>query len=521
MLVLGGLFFNSCTDDLDTEPIDPDEITSAVVFDDEDSYIQVLAKCYAGLAVSGQEGPAGNGDISGIDEGFGQYLRGYFYHQEFTTDEALIGWDDATIKDFHTQSWTDGDGYTAAMYYRVFYQISLCNEYLRQTTDDLLSDRGVGDVLKAEIATYRAEVRWLRALSYWHALDMFGSVPFAVETDPVGDFFPTQISETDLFAYIESELLDIEDDLVAPRANDYGRVDQAAAWMLLSKLYLNAEVYGQDAKYTDALTYVNKVIASSYALAPTFQQLFWANNDQDAETMQEIIFPIRYDGLQTQTWGGTNFIIHAGIGGDMVPGDYGVDGGWGGIRVTPEYVDLFDDEDDSRAMFFTEGQEKEIENVGLFTDGYAYTKFRNLSYDDNGDAVAASSLAHVDTDFPMFRLGDAYLMYAEIVARGAGGDASTAANYVNELRDRVGADNINSGQLSLDFVLAERGRELGWECHRRTDLRRFGKLTGGEYVWSWKGNSQAGRATESKYDQFPLPAADVNSNPNLTQNPNY
>ncbi len=522
MLVIGSLFlFNSCTKDLDTVPLDPDEITAANVFDDPASYEQFLAKCYAGLALSGQQGPAGAGDISGIDEGFGQYLRGYWYHQELTTDEAVIGWDDATIKDFHSQNWTDGDGFIAAMYYRIFYQVSLCNEFLRQTTDELLNDRGVSTELKAEIATYRSEVRWLRALSYWHALDLFGSVPFVVETDPVGDFMPTQISETDLFNYIESELKAIEGSLKTPRGNEYGRVDQAGAWMLLAKLYMNAEVYGISAKYTEALTYLNKIMGSSYQLAPTYQQLFWANNDLIDATMQEIIFPIRFDGMKTQTWGGTTFIIHAGIGGDMVPADYGVDGGWGGLRLTPDFVDKFVG-DDSRAMFFTDGQNKEIDNVGLFTDGYAFTKFRNLSYDEDGAVIKASSEAHTDTDFPMFRLGDAYLMYAEAVKRGgSGGDENTATNYVNDLRERAGADKINTGQLTLDFILDERARELGWECHRRTDLRRFNKLTGGEYVWSWKGNTKEGRATDTKYNQFPLPASDVNANPNLKQNPNY
>lgn len=521
-IVTGLLFItSSCIKNMELKPIDPDIVTAAVAFDDPEAYTNFLAKCYAGLAVSGQQGPAGMGDISGIDEGFGQYLRGFWYHQELTTDEALIGWDDATIKDFHYQQWGDGDGFIAAFYYRVFYQISLANEFLRQTTDDKLADRGVSQEWKDKIKVYRAEARWLRALSYWHALDLFGSVPFAVETDPVGDFFPPQISKADLFKYIESELIDIEGTLVAPRTNEYGRADQGAAWILLAKLYLNAEVYIKEAKYTECITYCNKLMESSYTLSPTFQQLFWANNDVDPLTTQEIIFPIRYSGEHTQTWGGTTFIIHAAIGGDMDPAEYGVDGGWGGTRTTRQLVEKFESSD-SRAMFFTEGQNIDIDNVGLFTDGYAVTKFRNVYYTADGTSVPGFSLSFPDTDFPMFRLGDVYLMYAEAILRGgSGGNLSTAVGHINSMRSRAGAPAVTEADVNLDFILDERARELYWECHRRTDLVRYNRLTGGEYVWAWKGNTKEGRATDAKYNEFPLPASDVNANPNLTQNPNY
>ena len=328
-----------CFKDLDTVPLDPLEITSGVVYDDPTSYKRVLAKLYAGLAVSGQEGPAGQSDISGIDEGFGQYLRGYWYHQELTTDEAIIGWNDQTIQDFHNQTWTASDGFIFAFYSRIFYQISLCNEFLRETTDERLDSRGVSGSLRTDIATYRAEARFLRALSYWHALDLFRNVPFVTEQDAVGAFFPRQTNAAELFAYVESELKAIENELAQPRGNEYARADRAAAWALLAKLYLNAETYIGQARYADCLSYCQQIIDAGYSLEPEYQHLFLADNHRSAE----IIFPIAFDGINTRTWGGMTFIISAAIGGSINPADQGMAGGWGGTRAVREFVEKFPD----------------------------------------------------------------------------------------------------------------------------------------------------------------------------------
>src|SRR5687767_7416820 len=331
---------NGCVNDLDTVPLDPELVTAVSVFEDPSSYKAVLAKLYAGLAVTGQQGPAGDADISGIDEGFGQYLRGYYYHQELTTDEAVIGWNDQTIKDFHEQDWTSDDGFIFAFYSRLFYQIVLANEYLRETTDAKLSERGVDATLAQQIQGYRAEARFLRALSYWHALDLFRNVPFVTENDPVGSFFPRQIFAPELFDYIESELLAIENLIAPARTNDYGRADQGAVWTLLTKLYLNAEKYIGTPHYSEALTYAEKVIAAGYTLEPNYEHLFLADN----HLSNEIIFPVTFDGVNTRTYGGTTFLVFGGIGGSMKPADSGVSGAWGGMRTTKEFVHKFPDD---------------------------------------------------------------------------------------------------------------------------------------------------------------------------------
>lgn len=513
-------FIVSCTSEIDNlKPINQE--TSATVFDNPDSYRAFLAKIYAGIAVSGQQGPAGNPDIAGLDEGFSNYLRLYWYLQQLTTDEALIGWNDGTIKDLHYQNWTAGNEFIRTMYDRIFYQIGLSNEFIRQTSDEKLNSRGIDASLQSEIKVYRAEARFMRALSYYHALDFYRNVPFVTDKDIVGAFLPNQSKAQDLFNYLESELLAIDADLVAPGQNEYGRADKAAAWMLLAKLYLNAEVYIGVDKYAEARAQVEKVINSQvYSLDANYEYLFLADNNLS----NEIIFPITFDGLHTQAYGGMTFLVHAPIGGSMPPADFGVNGGWAGLRTTSAFVEKFpgmENSADGRELFYTSGQTLEIQNVSKFTDGYAIAKYKNV--DRAGNAGSDSSGDFPDTDFPLFRLADAYLMYAEANLRGGGGDAATALGYINLLRERAYGDtsgNISASDLTLDFILDERARELYWECHRRTDLIRFGKFTTSS-IWPWKGKVPGGTTTESFRNIFPIPTSDLSANPNLIQNPGY
>ena len=511
--------FESCIKDLDRVPVYG--VTSATVYNDAANYRAIAAKMYAGLAVSGQKGPDGAPDISGIDEGFSTYLRQYYKAQELTTDEAVIGWNDGSIKDYHNMKWSAANEFVAAMYYRIFYQITLCNEFVRETTDAKLSARGFsGD---ANIKAYRAEARFLRALSYWHALDMFGNVPFVTEADPLGAFLPKQTNRADLFAYVEKELKEVETLLPDARANEFGRADKAAAWTLMAKLYLNAEVYTGASRATDCVTYCNKVIGAGYTLEPKYENLFKIGNDAS----KEMIFAVRFDGTRTKTWGGMTFLVHAPVGGSMSAAAFGINGGWGGLRTTKELVGLFNnasakvDTSDTRALFYTDGQSLEIDDIGDFKNGYAITKYKNV--DVNGKAGSDPDGNFPDTDFPMFRLADVHLMYAEAVLRGGtGGTNAQALTYVNALRQRAYKGTRTAlAAITLDDILNERGRELYWECHRRTDLIRFKKFTTASMLWTWKGGVKAGTPVSDDLNLFPIPAADVVANPNLKQNKGY
>ena len=363
----------------------------------------------------------------------------------------------------------------------------------------------------------------MRALSYWHALDMFGSVPFVTDADPLGAFLPKQTTRVDLFAYIEKELKEIETLLAEPRANEFGRADKGAAWTLLAKLYLNAEVYTGTNRATDCVTYCNKVIAAGYTLEPKYENLFKIGNDAS----KEMIFAVRFDGLRTKTWGGMTFLVHAPVGGTMRAADFGINGGWGGLRTTKELVGLFNnssnavDYNDTRAMFYTDGQSLEIDDISEFKQGYAITKYKNV--DQAGKAGSDPEGNFPDTDFPMFRLADVHLMYAEAVLRGGtGGTTAQALTYVNALRQRAYKTTRTAlTTITLDDILNERGRELYWEMHRRTDLIRFKKFTSGSYLWQWKGGAKGGAGVAETFNLFPIPNADVVANPNLKQNTGY
>ncbi|PAU95619.1 RagB/SusD family nutrient uptake outer membrane protein [Aliifodinibius salipaludis] len=502
-------FMSSCTGDLSTTPLDNDVQTSVSVYETQGDYEQVLAKLYAGLALTGQSGGSGAPDIQSDDEGFSNYMRQLFAAQVVSTDEVVVAWDNPNFQPYNFQSWSASNSFVFMMYSRVYYEIALANEFIRNA-------KGNND---PTIQTYNAEARFLRALSYWHALDLYGGgVPFVTENDGVGAYNPPSISSDSLFNYIENELLAIEDQLSAPGQGEYGRANRAAAWTLLTKLYLNAEVYIGEPHYTEAITYAKRVIdQGGYQLEDNYQDLFLADN----HTANGIIFAVPSDGENMQSYGNTNYIIHASVGGNMSASNFGIDGPWAGNRVTPEFVNKFDLDNDSRAMFFTDGQTLDIEDPINFQHGYAVTKWQNIT--SNGEP--GSRPAFVDTDFPMFRLADVYLMYAEAIERGGqGGDNSEALSLVNDIRERAYGDasgNITSSELDLEFLINERARELYWENHRRTDLIRFGMFTGSDYIWSWKGEQKDGTATDAIYNLYPIPSSDINANPNLTQNPGY
>lgn len=524
----------SCVGDLDKQAPDY-SANPEVVYRDPAQIEQVLARLYATLGVSGQSGPAGQPDISGIDEGFSNYLRQYWSLQEVTTDEAIIGWNDGNLPALNRMQWNADNEFVRALYDRIYYQVALCNEFIRQTTDAKLSERGITGDAATRVRTFRAEARFLRALSYYHAMDMFGGGVFADETNQVSDR-PQIRSRQQYFDFVESELNAIEGELQAARAV-YGRADKGALWTLQTKLYLNAQEYTGTARWNDAITAARKVLAAGYSLSPRYGDLFRADNDRSA-ARNEIIFPITSDGQRTKTFGGMTFLTHAPVGNrlnDFARDTFGINGGWAGIRARPNLVDLFTVggtiAPDRRALFYTVGQRRQIDTLGQYSNGFAITKFRNITSTGQGGSDSpqqGGSGDFIDTDFPMFRLADVKLMLAEALLRN-GGSAAEALQQVNDLRARARAATLSG--ITVNDILAERGRELYWEGHRRTDLIRFGRYTAGgsrttpggaEALWPFKNsNSSAGASTPNTRNLFPVPNTARVANSDIPQNPGY
>ncbi len=518
------LVLTSCTSDLDVKPTDDDIFLSEQFFAQPGAYKSGLAGVYGNLALTGA-GDAGSSFLVGIDAGTSQFGRCLWYMQDLTTDEVIWSYEnDPGTRELQRNIWNASNPVILGMFSRTMAEVALANEYLRQTTPEKLSGRGVTDAATlSAVADYRNEVRVLRAFAYYNLMDLFGKAPFVTEADPINTAGP-EYNRQQLFTFIETELNAVLPDLKAPRTNEYGRLDQAVARMILAKIYLNAEVYIGTPKYDDCVTQCNAIIAGGYTLNPNYLNNFKTDN----QTSPEMIFTLQADGQVTQAYGPTTVMINGEVGSIEQNGvSLGVgSGGWGGaLRLRKQFVQKFDGSDfdtDTRKTIISGTRDIEIADVANRDQGYVLAKYSNRS----SAGVAGPSSTFVDTDFPLFRLADAYLMYAECAVRGASNaTTSQAVTYVNALRERANngstVANVSAGDLTLDFILDERARELHWEAHRRQDLIRFGKYTGGSYNWAWKGNGSNGIAISNNLKVFPIPAQSLASNPNLTQNTGY
>lgn len=515
------LLFASCVKDMDKMVLSDTAYTPDKAWREESTYQEFLAKIYAGFALTGNQGPYGYDDISNGDTGETAWLRSWFTLQEFCTDEMRVFWDNDGLNDLQALSWSSDNSWFRLTYDRMYLTIAYCNEYLRQTTTEQMDKRGIRATIQENVKTYREEVKLLRAMNYYFLMDFYGNIPIIVEADGVGDFAPVQKSRNEVFEWIEAQVNDVVNTNLLPAVGLYGRVNNNVAAMLLAKMYLNAEVYTGTARYGDCVAQLNKVIGGGYSLEPNYAALFGADNDKS----DEIIFPIIYDGNKATGYGGVSFII--GLEASLkVPGlpifdIYGVDGAtcaWTGARAPKELFGLFGN-GDKRALFYNVGMTDEITDLHTgYTQGRLVTKFTNRT------STGSTGVDQIfpDTDFPLFRLADAYLMYAEATVRGGqGGDMSAALGYVNALRDRAGVEQVAQGDLTLDFFVKERARELYWEGWRRTDLIRFNYFTA-NYNWTWKGGTQTGIANhDPKYNLYPLPAGELSVNTNLKQNQGY
>jgi hypothetical protein len=517
LLFAGVVLLASCNKQLERFP--PNSLTSKDVYKDEAGYLSVLAKVYGSMALTGNAGGAGAGDVAGIDEGTSDFLRLYWKAQELSTDEAVVAWNDPGIQDFHNMNWGSPNPMLKGLYYRCIYIVTLSNEFIRESAADKVSSRGISGAAADNIKRMRAEARFVRAFAYSVLMDLYANPGFTTENDPIGKFNPPQTTRAALFTFIENELKAIEADLSNARTADYGRADKAAAWALLARIYLNAQVFAGQNKFTDAITYSKRVIDAGYTLLTDYRWLMLADNNINNP---EAIWTLNYDGARTQNFGGTTFLVNASVGGDMDRSVSGL-GGWGGIRATKNLPQLFPDFNgvgDKRAQFTQGTQTLEINNISEFKDGLGVTKFRNRTRSGGFGVDATRTFA--DIDFPVFRLAEMYLIYAEAVERGGtGGSKPQAIVYLNNLRTRaqVAAGNIST--YNIDYILDERGRELYWEGFRRTDLIRYNRFVEASYLWPWKGGVKNGTGVAATRKIYPIPDSEIAANPNMKQNDGY
>lgn len=568
------LGLSACVSDLDRLPIDPNELTADKFADDPETYImQVMAKCYSGMAVSGQTGPDGDSDISGLDGGTSQYTRALYMLNEFTTDESLWIWQDEGVVDLVTNTWGTANANIYGTYSRLYVHIAICNDFLRLMNN--LGDYGISpdDELQATIDQYKLEARALRAMSYYWAIDLFGNASFIDETSDAGTN-PVQYTRQELYDWLAAELEDLVDSF-PDTTPIYGRVGKDGVEALLARLYLNASVY-TDGAVTDGYTkcaehcenIINRHKGGGYngsGLAEHYLYLFCRDNDEympgGGNTAEnEILWGIPYHNEYVQPYGGTRFLIASCItdiddgSSYMRAADYGLSAGWTCMHARPEFANKFDvdatystdgdndvrwsmwakeDAPDDNGVPATFGFTRENTAFSTFTNGYASVKFTNLYKGTNGEWSAANGGIYAndgsdsevttfpDTDLPLIRLADVYLMYAESYIVGGAGNATNALEYVNYVRGRAGVQEWVQSDMTADNILDERARELYHELTRRSDLIRHNKYASSNYNWSWKYNQSAGASFPSYMELFPIPANVLAAQSDFEQNPGY
>ena len=521
LLIGFGVFLQSCVNDLDVTPEGETQLSVEQFYAQPGAYKQALAGVYGNLSLTGTGG-AESSSIGGIDAGTSQYGRVLWYMQNLSTDEVIWSYEnDPGTREIQRNIWNATNPIIRGMFSRASFQVALVNEFLRQTSSSVLSSRGVTDAQTlADIELYRKEARVLRALAYYHLMDLFGKAPFVTENDPINTAGP-EYNRMQLFTFIESEINAVLPDLKAPRTNEYGRLDQAVANMILAKMYLNAEVYIGTNKYQQCIEKCNEILSGGYTLNTNYLNNFKADN----HLSNEMIFTLQSNGSVTQNYGPTTVIINGQVGSLENNGSqFGV-GGWGGaLRLRKQFVQKFDGgafNTDVRKTIISANRDIDISDISNKDQGFVLAKFSNKS----STGVAGVSSTFVETDFPLFRLADVMLMLVEAQVRKDGSANATSLGHINTLRQRANGGstvaNISLADLTLDFILDERSRELHWEAHRRQDLIRFGKYTGGSYNWAWKGNGINGVPISANFKVFPIPEAALASNPNLTQNAGY
>ncbi len=544
--------FSACVGDLDTVPMAETTLTADKAFAEPDSYDQYVNYAYSYFSLVSQGDP-GSSDIAVSDAGQSEFTRQYMFLNELSADGLKCIWGDDYVDGLQYGRWTTTNAAVMAVYLRGLKGVAICNQFLHETvsSDGAVSGRGHEARLN-DVRIYRSEMRLLRAIYYTILIDLYGNPPLVLPENIGSTNFPKQLGRAGLFEWIEGELLELTEDENLPATRiAYPRLSKGAAWAVLARLYLNAEVYTGEARWEDAKNAAEKVITEGgYQLNSSYANLFRQDNSTNG-AQNEFIIASLYDAEKTQSWGGTTHLLYGAVNSDLrmvVSKLFGHESDiyknqWNGYHVSDDFVmknfnlqgvewgkaDAWGysrEASDKRAMFTNAGFVKEFENeVSDITTGWACLKWVPLT-SDNQPILTQLDIEFSSADFPIFRLAEMYLISAEAEARLNGGSLSSESNgykRIQTLRQRAnGTEDVMPLYIDLDYILAERARELYWEGHRRTDLIRYGLFTTSAYPWPFKGGVADGKAAMDEYRTvFPIITTDLAANKNLVQNAGY
>ncbi len=535
--IIASVLLASCVNDLDTLPLNKTEPVSEYVYGkDENAYLSGLGRLYFQFVTNDLT------DLQQMDGGASEIIRAFWSVQETTTDEAKCSWEnDAWVRALNTNTWSETQNDAVyAVYVRTLQGIALVNEYLRQTAPERLEARGVSADLAGKIDSFRDEARFIRAYLYWMAIDCFGSVPFTTEKSPFGGaYFPQQASRADIFDFCVNELtylMSDESDMPLPRSN-YPRADKGSAAGLLARMYLNSEVYTGVERWAEAKAVCEGIFGMGYTLCPDYAALFRGDNGENLQARGEMLWTVDYNAEKTQSYGGSSYILSATLASTDITDESRPNGqrnGWAGLRVPYEFVSryfdvsgqdyltgAYDVADKRGDVFYIKGRQESMEDaLYSFMNGWSCLKFNNIPFGQTNESYLPQSAlkSFADVDFPMIRLGEIYLIYAEACMHL--GEEGMALPKLRELSSRAGVEPPQ--QISQEFLVAERARELMWEAHRRTDLIRYGLFHTDAYRWPYKGgDSYAGQSFPEYKCIFPIPPTELATNDKLVQNPGY
>lgn len=556
--LLGMMGMTACTDDLNTEPTNPNELMPDKFKQDPDKYMQSV---FADVALNFvAEGPSASNILSGVvsNGGFAVFSRAVFNLEEMPTDEAtwLYYTNDAGIGTLPFGICSTAQEMAIAPYYRFVVNASLANNFIASCDNGEFAGADANNM-----AFLRLQATVLREICMYYLLDIYGNVPWIDDNSPVGST-PTQMESAEIYRRLTAEM----ESTVAKFDNvrkdiPYGYFGKDCCEAYLVKLYLNAKTYCGTADWANAYKHAKAIIDrhqgegfQGSGLAMNYNQLFGQGNQKFAPGgggVNEILWTLPgtvtrtaiVDGEETswgiETWGAAVLFTQGmfqNTGSNDLAAMYNLNDQWNCITCRVQLARTFDWDDDAMSIspdqrvrfWLTSQYGYDFTGYAVATDaphaGYSPIKYSNWVIKDNGDIDYDASGpvingGRLNIDFAMVRLAEIYLSAAEAIHNGGGGTADDALKYVNYIRNRAGLNSFST--LTTEDLRAERQRELYTECTRRTDLKRYGQWISG-YNWAFKGSpsNRDGQNFPESFNYYPLPSPVV-SMAGYKQNPGY